>query len=191
MLIQKFVAMKRFWIVWNCVMQLQGILAKNSCQNTLGNNYQTTYRHYCLKSSEIYWNYAPNSTNNQMDLTNMYEKNAKNILIQSDDSMGSTFLKAIYQEYEYNTATRLCDWTTMKTTTISSQSNGILGPTIRAIVGDKIYVHYFNGCSRPYSIEPHGLYHSKVSETFSFLLTLCRISTMWCNPMKRQLMFGL
>jgi FtsP/CotA-like multicopper oxidase with cupredoxin domain len=119
-------------------------------------------------SAEIYWNYAPNSTSNRMDLTNMFESNAESILIQSELSMGSTFLKAIYQEYQYDTTTKSCDWTTLKTTT-SPQSNGILGPTIRAIVGDQIYVHYFNACSRPYSIEPHGLYHSQVTAIASIL----------------------
>jgi hephaestin len=159
-------------MIWSFLMQLQLVYSKSSCKNTLGNSYQPTYRHYCIMSNEIYWNYAPNSTANHMDLTNMFEHNAESILTQSELSMGSTFLKAVYQEYEYDTTTKLCDWTTLKTVTTSPKSNGILGPTIRAVVGDKIYVHYFNGCTRPYSIEPHGLYHSQVSSFSTFLLSL-------------------
>jgi hypothetical protein len=147
-----------FWLFLLFFSKGQHAWAKNSCQNTLGNSYQSTNRHYCIMSIEMLWNYGSNSTINKMDLTNLYEINAQNILTQSTISMGSTFLKAVYREYEYDQNTKQCNWKQRK---LSSLSNGILGPTIRAIVGDKIFVHYYNNCSRSYSIEPHGLFHSQ------------------------------
>jgi manganese oxidase len=148
-----------FWIFF-LLSECQYAWAKNTCQNTLGNNYQSTNRHYCILSTETEWDYAPNSTKNKMDLTTLYENNAQTILTQSSYSMGSLFVKAIYREYEYDQSTKSCEWTKLKSSS-SSSVNGILGPTIRAIVGDKIFVHYKNNCSRSYSIEPHGLFHSQ------------------------------
>ncbi|PYV48720.1 MAG: hypothetical protein DMG94_02750 [Acidobacteria bacterium] len=41
---------------------------------------------------------------------------------------------------------------------------GILGPVLRAEVGDTIKVVFKNNASRPYSIHPHGVFYAKDSE---------------------------
>ena len=45
---------------------------------------------------------------------------------------------------------------------------GVLGPTIRAEVGDTVYVVFKNMASRPYSIHPQGLFYRKDNEGASY-----------------------
>ncbi|XP_078403289.1 venom prothrombin activator pseutarin-C non-catalytic subunit [Cetorhinus maximus] len=45
---------------------------------------------------------------------------------------------------------------------------GILGPTIRAEVNDKVIIHFKNLASRPYSIHPFGISYWKMSEGASY-----------------------
>jgi FtsP/CotA-like multicopper oxidase with cupredoxin domain len=41
---------------------------------------------------------------------------------------------------------------------------GILGPIIRAEVGDRVLVHFYNRADQPYSMHPHGLRYAKHDE---------------------------
>ena len=41
---------------------------------------------------------------------------------------------------------------------------GVLGPIIRAEVGDTLYVHFTNLASRNYTVHPHGVFYHKDSE---------------------------
>ncbi|HET8721457.1 MAG TPA: multicopper oxidase domain-containing protein [Nitrospira sp.] len=41
---------------------------------------------------------------------------------------------------------------------------GILGPIIRAEVGDTVLVHFYNNADRPYSMHPHGFRYTKDEE---------------------------
>ncbi|XP_051877650.1 coagulation factor VIII [Pristis pectinata] len=45
---------------------------------------------------------------------------------------------------------------------------GILGPTIRAEINDKVIIHFKNLASRPYSIHPFGISYWKMSEGASY-----------------------
>jgi FtsP/CotA-like multicopper oxidase with cupredoxin domain len=46
---------------------------------------------------------------------------------------------------------------------------GLLGPTLRAEVGDTIKVVFKNNASRPYSMHPHGVFYQKPSEGAMYL----------------------
>ena len=48
---------------------------------------------------------------------------------------------------------------------------GILGPIIRAEVGDEIVVDFLNRSSISYSIHPHGLHYDKNNEGFYYVPT--------------------
>jgi FtsP/CotA-like multicopper oxidase with cupredoxin domain len=41
---------------------------------------------------------------------------------------------------------------------------GLLGPVIRAEVGDKLIIHFSNRASRNYTVHPHGVFYLKNSE---------------------------
>jgi hypothetical protein len=110
---------------------------------------------------EVLWNYAPNSNNSKWDLMNMNEDYAKLFLKTTSTSIGSTYKKALYREFNYDKH-KGCDWESQKQS--SDISTGILGPTIRAVVGDTIVVYFYNMANEfSYSMHPHGLSYTDVS----------------------------
>uniref|UniRef100_A0A8C9TFT3 Coagulation factor VIII-like n=1 Tax=Scleropages formosus TaxID=113540 RepID=A0A8C9TFT3_SCLFO len=73
---------------------------------------------------------------------------------QSKDAT-QQYMKAVYWEYTdstFSTPKPKAPWT------------GILGPTIRAEVNDKVVVHFKNFASQPYSVHPVGISYWKQSE---------------------------
>jgi FtsP/CotA-like multicopper oxidase with cupredoxin domain len=72
--------------------------------------------------------------------------------------IGSTYLKCLCRESTDATFTQL------KRRTGNDASLGLLGPVIRAMVGDTIIVQYRNGCHIPTSMHPHGVFYDKSSE---------------------------
>uniref|UniRef100_A0A493SSA6 Plastocyanin-like domain-containing protein n=1 Tax=Anas platyrhynchos platyrhynchos TaxID=8840 RepID=A0A493SSA6_ANAPP len=69
--------------------------------------------------------------------------------------IGKKYKKAIFRQYTDGTFTKRLENPRPKET-------GILGPTIRAQLNDK--VHFKNLASRPYSLHAHGLFYEKSSE---------------------------
>ena len=73
-------------------------------------------------------------------------------------SLGRKMKKALFFEYKDRNFT-------MKVNRPPSESYlGILGPTLRANVGDTIIIHFRNQLSSPASMHPHGVYYLKGSE---------------------------
>ena len=68
------------------------------------------------------------------------------------------YTKALYREYTDATFTR------EKPVTNDTLHLGVLGPFIRAEVGDLVEVVFKNMASRPYSIHAQGLKYNKISE---------------------------
>ena len=52
----------------------------------------------------------------------------------------------------------------MKPKSAKWEHTGILGPVIRAEVGDLIQIVFRNNGMRPYSMHPHGVFYSKEHE---------------------------
>lgn len=69
--------------------------------------------------------------------------------------IGSVYKKAVYKQYTSDT---------FSTEVHKPEWLGILGPVIRAEVGDDIVVHVKNFASRRYSVHPHGVFYEKDSE---------------------------
>ena len=76
----------------------------------------------------------------------------------NEDFIGSVYKKARYVEYTDAT------FSTVKTRAADEEHLGILGPILKAEVGDVIEVVFFNNASRPYSIHPQGVQYSKDNE---------------------------
>ena len=68
-------------------------------------------------------------------------------LKQDDGRIGRKYKKAVYREYTDGT---------FKQQKKHSASLGILGPTLRVNVNEKVIIHFKNLASRPYSINVHG-----------------------------------
>jgi FtsP/CotA-like multicopper oxidase with cupredoxin domain len=73
-------------------------------------------------------------------------------------SIGKVYRKAIYREYTDATFTKL------KPRAPEWEHLGILGPVLRAEVGDTIRVVFKNNATHPYSMHPHGVFYDKASE---------------------------
>ena len=106
-------------------------------------------RHYYIAAEDVTWDYAPSGRN-------LLKGNA----IPQPWSVKLQWPKSRFVEYTDNTfATRKPqpEWL------------GILGPVIRAEVGDEIVVDFLNRCRRPHDMHPHGLRYDKDNEGSVYL----------------------
>jgi manganese oxidase len=102
-------------------------------------------RHYYVAAEDVQWNYAPSG----YDLIHAGE------LPVGPRRAGVEWAKTRYIEYtdaSFSKKKPQPPWL------------GILGPIIRAEVGDTILVHFLNRSARPHGIHPHGLRYDKDSE---------------------------
>ncbi|XP_062906834.1 coagulation factor V isoform X1 [Mobula hypostoma] len=77
----------------------------------------------------------------------------------TESSLAETksFLKAVYKEYHDS------DFTREK---VGPEWRGLLGPTLRAEVGDVLKVHFKNKASCPFNIRPQGISNVKSADEF-------------------------
>ena len=114
-------------------------------------------RTYYIAADEIVWDYTPSGKNM---LKNESFGEDENVFLETTDStIGSKYIKAVYQEYTDSTFTEL------KERTAEWEHLGVLGPVIRAEVCDTIKVVFKNNAEElPYSMHPHGVFYEKDSE---------------------------
>lgn len=72
--------------------------------------------------------------------------------------VSTVYKKVLYREYTDST------FRTLKPRPPAWEHLGVLGPLIRAVVGDTIRVVFRNNGDRPYSVHPHGVLYDKSSE---------------------------
>jgi FtsP/CotA-like multicopper oxidase with cupredoxin domain len=105
-------------------------------------------RTYYIQAEEHIWDYIPSAFDHYHGLPLKDDPLARTWTIHTSSRIGTKYIKAHYQAYT--------DATYKKP--IEQESwNGIMGPIIRAEVGDSITVHFRNNASYPYSIHPHGV----------------------------------
>ncbi|UJP06282.1 MAG: multicopper oxidase domain-containing protein [Nitrosomonas sp.] len=114
---------------------------------------KTTNRIYWIAADEVQWDYAPSFPINPM--TGAEFTDEQRVFVEQ--GIGRQYLKAIYREYTEGFAA-------IKQRSSAEQHLGILGPVIRAEVGDQITVHFRNNTRFPASIHPHGVLYSKAHE---------------------------
>jgi len=105
---------------------------------------------YYIAADEVQWNYMPT--------TPTYLLRGENEIPPVPKAKSDTYLKAIYREYTSDT------FTTLKPRTPDWEHLGILGPLIRAEVGDVIKVVFKNNSRFICSMHPHGLAYERESE---------------------------
>lgn len=111
-------------------------------------------RRYFIAAEEVRWDYAPDGKDEMMG-TPFNE--AEEVFVQPGPArIGRVYKKARYIGYSDATfSTKLPQ---------EDPSLGILGPVIRAEVGDEIEVTFKNSTTRPLSVHPHGVFYDKLSE---------------------------
>lgn len=113
-------------------------------------------RTYYIAAEDVVWDYAPSGTNRISGKP--FEGFEKLAMDPSPFVLGRVYKKTVYREYTDAT------FETQKPRPAEWQHLGILGPMIRAEVGDTIQVIFRNHARRPYSMHPHGVFYDKASE---------------------------
>jgi FtsP/CotA-like multicopper oxidase with cupredoxin domain len=113
-------------------------------------------RTYYVAADEVDWDYAPGGVNKMMGMR--FEGYSTVFTERGPHRIGTVYRKAVYREYTDDTFTRL------KPRLPEWEHTGILGPILRAEVGDTMRILFKNNASRPYSMHPHGVFYRKDSE---------------------------
>ena len=113
-------------------------------------------RTYYVAAEETEWDYAPLGID--MNTGKPFEGTSAAYTQPGPNHIGHVYRKAVYREYTDGT------FTTRKPRAPQDEYLGLLGPILRAEVGDTIKVVFKNKASRPYSVHPHGLFYEKASE---------------------------
>jgi FtsP/CotA-like multicopper oxidase with cupredoxin domain len=106
-------------------------------------------RHYYIAAEDVTWDYAPSGRN-------LLNGNS----IPQPMSVKLQWAKTRFIEYTDDTFTirkPQPEWL------------GILGPVIRAEVGDEVFVHFLNRGRKPHDLHPHGLRYDKDNEGSLYL----------------------
>ncbi len=110
-------------------------------------------RIYWIAADEVEWDYAPSFPVDPM--TGDEFTDDQRIFVEQ--GIGRRYLKSVYREYTEG-------FGALKQRTPREMHLGILGPVIRAEVGDRIIVHFKNNTRFPASVHPHGVRYSKAHE---------------------------
>ncbi|XP_036099596.1 ceruloplasmin-like [Molossus molossus] len=111
---------------------------------------------YYIAAEKTLWNYAPSGTDffTEKPLT-ANGSESQPYFEQGPTRIGGTYQKLVYREYTD---------ASFQTQKAREKHLGILGPVIKAEVGDTIQVTFCNKGPVPLSIQPHGLRYSKDNE---------------------------
>lgn len=113
-------------------------------------------RTYYIAADEVIWDYAP--AGRDLITGKPFDARARMYVSPGKHRVGSRYQKALYREYTDATFTKLKPrdprWVHL----------GILGPLLRASVGDTFEIHFRNNTRRPVSVHPHGVFYTKANE---------------------------
>jgi manganese oxidase len=132
------------------IVVLLGILTPMQAQAPASAELQPTIRTYYIAADEVQWNYQPSAA--------MYVLGQETELQGAPRAKSNTYIKAIYREYTDAT------FKTLKPRPPEEEYLGLLGPLIRAEVGDVVKIVFKNNAGIICSMHPHGLAYDKDSE---------------------------
>uniref|UniRef100_A0A8C0H4S1 ferroxidase n=1 Tax=Chelonoidis abingdonii TaxID=106734 RepID=A0A8C0H4S1_CHEAB len=139
---------------------LQGKAQSGICPNTPESSMNGTVRKYYIAAKEVQWNYGPSGLD-QSTGKSLQEpgSSSEQFFKHSASRIGGTYWKAKYVEYTDST------FQVEKKRSEEETHLGILGPVIKAEVGDTVLVTFANKASWPFSIQPHGVLYGKNDNT--------------------------
>ena len=111
-------------------------------------------RTYYIAAEEVEWDYAPEGRDLMMGSD--YTDDQKVFVEPGPDRIGHIYHKVRYVGY--------ADAGFTEKLPVTDASLGLLGPVIRAEVGDRIDVVFRNMSTVPVSVHPHGVFYKKASE---------------------------
>ncbi len=111
-------------------------------------------RVYYIAAEEIVWDYAPSFPTNALT-GKPFNESARVFVENRPDRIGRKYLKSVYRAYTDDS------FSTQRPHPVHL---GVIGPIIRAEVGDTIVVRFLNRTRFPMSVHPHGVFYDKASE---------------------------
>jgi hephaestin len=135
---------------------LAGLAATVSVGGAAAQTVPTQTRTYYIAADEVEWDYAPQRRN--LITGEAFNEDEQVFTEHSDTRIGTVYKKALYREYTDSTFRKL------KARSDRDKHLGILGPMIRANVGDTIRVVFKNKARFPFSVHPHGVFYPKSAE---------------------------
>ena len=118
-------------------------------------------RTYFIAADEVTWDYVPGGmdgiTGERFKAVGFFKgptPTAKPVV----KPVSTSYVKTVYREYTDNT------FRTLKPRPADWEHLGLLGPLVRAEVGDTIRFVFRNNGHKPYSVHPHGVFYKKDSE---------------------------
>jgi manganese oxidase len=127
-------------------------------QNVSGGPFQSDgkTRTYYISADKVVWDYAPQGMN---EITGKPFDDVADTYVKSGPGrIGSKYVKCLYRGYTDGSFTHL------QRRPADEAYLGLLGPVIRAEVGDTIKVVFRNTCPFAASMHPHGVFYEKNSE---------------------------
>ncbi|SFT65159.1 multicopper oxidase domain-containing protein [Arthrobacter sp. ov118] len=154
----------RYWPRWLQALFPLGIAAAfatvfisaSATATVPAKQYAAQTRTYYIAADEVDWNYAPSGINQITGAA--FDATAAVFTEQGPQRIGTTYIKSLYREYTDST------FSALKPRSAEDQHLGMLGPVIRAVVGDTIEVVFKNNLDHPASVHAHGLFYDKGSE---------------------------
>ena len=113
-------------------------------------------RTYYIAADEMTWDYAPSGRN--VTEERAFSDIEAHWMVRGPHEPGRIYKKALYREYTD------ASFATLKPRPAEWMHLGLLGPLIRAQVGDTIQVVFRNNARFPASVHPHGVFYNKDSE---------------------------
>lgn len=110
-------------------------------------------RRYYIAAEEVTWDFAPSGRN-----------------LMANSPIPLPYINTRYPKIRYIEYTDA----TFKVKKPQPEWLGILGPIIRAEVGDTVEVHFLNRTTHPLSIHPHGLRYTKENEGAFYAVNIGR-----------------
>ncbi|XP_044767615.1 hephaestin isoform X5 [Neomonachus schauinslandi] len=135
---------------------MQALYKVKSCSMTPPMNQLTgKVRQYFIEAHEIRWDYGPMGHDGSTG-KNLREpgSGSDKFFQKSSSRIGGTYWKVRYEAFQDETFQE-------KVQLEENKHLGIMGPVIRAEVGDTIQVVFYNRASQPFSIQPHGVFYEK------------------------------
>ena len=132
------------------------VLAACSLERGAGSAPPPHTRTYYVAADEVAWDYAPGEGN--AITGEPYDSVARVFVASGPTDIGHIHHKSVYREYTDST------FRALRPRDAGWQHLGILGPLLRAVVGDTIRVVFRNNTRYPASVHPHGVFYTKDSE---------------------------
>ena len=126
----------------------------DSSQSGFGGPSPGQTREYWIAADEVLWDYAPSYPTNL--ITGEEFTDDEKVFVE--EGIGRVYLKSIYRRYTPGFQS------VIERSPRELRELGLLGPILRAEVGDTIVVHFRNNSRFPATMHPHGVFYRKDSE---------------------------